>query len=181
MNPCVKLTHPVSGDSVEFVSTTKENDGFFSIMHVLLNPTSNIPYQVHRKTVHVFTSLKGGLCIRLKGGELELLPEGKSFTVFPNTPYAVLNPGVGPIKYEHKVNPGRRGYEDAINIAFGMLRVGHRMSMVEKSFLDYISDTYPCTLQEKMLQPLRRFFAQKALKDGAYKKLMDKYGVKPTV
>ncbi|MBS9523895.1 cupin domain-containing protein [Litoribacter alkaliphilus] len=169
-------THPITGDSVEFVSTTSENDGTCNIMHVRLNPTFKVPSQYHKKTIHVFKCLEGALCIRLKGGELEMLPAGRSFTILPLTPYALLNPGLNLVKFEHKIIPGRRGFEDALMIFHGMLKKKELVSFGTRSFLNFISDTYTVSFTEKMLHPLRRYLASKALRDGAYKNLLEKYG-----
>jgi quercetin dioxygenase-like cupin family protein len=173
------IVNPIIKDTATFIQTSAESDGKVSEFDFTLMPGGGNPLHYHKTYSETFTVLQGELGL-FAGKQKIILRQGETYTVQPNQPHRFFNPGDKEIKFKVKLSPGHEGMENALRILYGMAQDGltDKNSVPKKlkhlAMVAYTSDMNIPGLP-RLLFPLLKRIAQRAIAKGEYQKLIDNY------
>lgn len=121
------IRNPVVGDELEFVKLASESGGEKTVIEVTLQPGGGAERHFHTSIVERFESLSGTLGVEADGKDLRLA-EGESFAVIPHIAHRYFNPGADVIRFRVDITPGHRGFEQFLQIIYGLAVDGRTTS-----------------------------------------------------
>jgi len=172
--------HPIFGDKITFIRTSKESNGEFTLGELELVPNGQgTPPHYHLRHSEIFTVFEGELTVLIDKKEIVLKP-GETVTVPANTLHNFSNKSNKPVKAHVEIRPGCEGFENCIAIGYGLARDGkcNAKGIVRNIYhLGYLLIISEVRLAGFMsvLMPVFSWLAKKAIKKGMDKELMKKY------
>lgn len=175
-----KIINPIIKDSVIFVQTSEETNGRITELELTLMPNGNNFPHYHKTMTETFTAIDGTLGIRLKGNKVKLLQPGETYSVRANQVHSFYNPENREIRFNVKITPGHRGFENSLRILYGLAEDGLTddksipKSLYHIAIIGSMSDSY-LTGFMKILAPLFNLLAKRAKINGLEERLIKKY------
>ena len=174
-----KITNPLVGDELTFLTLSSESDGKHSIVEVYLQPNGGSEPHFHIQLTERFTAISGTLGVQVADQELRLEP-GESYTVQPNITHKYFNPTDEPIRFQVEITPGHQGFEQFLQIAYGLAEdglttaTGMPKNPLHTAVFFEISDTnLPGAI--RIIEPIIRFFGLIAKRRNTKEKLIQQY------
>ena len=119
-----KIVNPVIKDTTNFIRTVLETGGKLTEVEVTLMPGGGTPIHFHKHFSESFTAVKGRLGLRIEGGKTIILQPGESYTIPIGTGHNFHNPTREEIKFNVLIEPGNRGFEQSLQILYGLATDG---------------------------------------------------------
>lgn len=141
--------------------------------------TAAAPPHYHKSYTETFHVLEGELTVRV-GSKLVTLGKGESVTIPLKTVHTFSNKTAQPVKAIVEARPGHQGFEDGLIIMYGLAsdgkttKTGLPKSMAHLALLMYMGDIRFAGGMA-VLNPIMRWMAKKAIKQGLEKALVDAY------
>jgi quercetin dioxygenase-like cupin family protein len=118
------IYNPVQQDSAVFIQTVQETNGAYSLIEVEVAPGGGVGRHYHKTYRETFTCLEGELQVQL-GKELHTLRPGDApVTAETNVLHRFFNNSNRPCRFRVHISPGSRGFEESLQIAYGLARDG---------------------------------------------------------
>ncbi len=175
-----KIINSVIKDTVSFIQTSDETNGSISELELTLMPGGgNFPHY-HKSFTETFTVIEGSLGLKLEGNKVKILKPNECYSVPPNQVHSFFNPEDKEIKFNIKISPGHRGFENSLRILYGLAEDGFtNEKSIPKSFthiaiVGRMSDSYLPGVT-KLLSPIFDYLAKRAERSGLEKQLIDRY------
>lgn len=175
-----KIINPIIKDTITFIKTSEESSGAVTEMELTLMPNGNNFPHYHKQFSETFTVLEGSLGLTLQNSEKRILTKNESYTVAPLKAHSFYNPSNVEIKFNVKITPGHKGFEDSLRILYGLAedgltnKKGIPKSLTHIAIIGDLSDSNIAGFM-KVLMPLLTFLLKRAKRNGDYAKLIQKY------
>lgn len=174
-----KIYNPVQKDYVTFLKTAAETNGRYTLVEVELAPGGGVGIHYHKTYAEKFDCLDGELNVQVGRTVHALLP-GQSATAHPLSNHRFFNSSDKPCKFRVELTPASRGFEQSLQIGYGLARDGEvRSNGFPKNPLAL---AWLFEISESNLPGWRSIFefilrkqAKKARAIGLDKYLMEKY------
>ena len=116
--------NPVQKDTVLFLETVNETSGKYTLVQVELAAGGGVGLHYHKTYSETFECLEGELKVQL-GKEIHTLKPGDMpATAEPNILHRFFNTSDKPCKFKVTISPGSKGFEESLQIAYGLARDG---------------------------------------------------------
>jgi quercetin dioxygenase-like cupin family protein len=174
-----RIYNPVQKDYATFLETSAETTGERTLIEIELAPGGgNVPHY-HQAFSERFEVLEGELQVQLGSGVQRLLPT-HSATAPINTLHCFSNPTDQPARFLVELRPGSTGFEQALQIAYGLAADGKTNAQSIPRNLYHMAllfDMGESNLPGIMalLTPVFRWLAARARKLGIEKSLIEQY------
>lgn len=175
-----KIINPIIKDTITFIQTSDETNARISELQLTLMPKGvNFPHY-HKKFTETFTAVEGDLGLKLDGGKVKILQPGETYSVLPDEVHSFFNPGENEIKFNIKISPGHKGFENSLRILYGLAEDGLTdkrsipKSLTHVAIIGSLSDSYLPGIM-RLLSPVFNILAKRAKQSGLEKRLIDKY------
>jgi len=171
--------NPVFGDKAVFLKTSDETEGRFTLIELELAVNGGNTKHSHESYEEIFTVIEGELCLHVNG-EDRVLYKGERYTVLKNVEHYFRNESDTVTKFHVEFRPGQQGFEQTLMIGYGLAKDGLiNKKGIPKRFshlalLITLSDTRMPGMW-KFLNPLFRWSARWAIRNGELQKLIDRY------
>jgi len=116
--------NPVQKDTAFFIETIAESNGAHTIINVEVAPGGGVGLHYHKTYSETFSCLQGELELQLGKKMLTLKPGDAPVTAGNNTLHRFFNTSDKPCLFQVLISPGSRGFEECIQIAYGLARDG---------------------------------------------------------
>lgn len=174
------IENPLIKDKVTFIETAAETNGKFTLVQVELAPNGGNDLHYHKTFDETFTTLEGVLGIQLDEKTI-YLQKGESATAPLGSLHRFFNPsGTEKVVFNVLLQPGSEGFEQTLQVAYGLARDGHTTSkgipksLYHMALIIQWSDTnIPGVFT--MIEPAMRWLAKRAIKKGIDKALIQEY------
>lgn len=113
------ITNPIIKDKVTFVQTCAATNGSNTTLHVTVMPGGGTPLHYHKKFSETFIVEEGELTITLEGRTFTLFA-GQKVTVDKGLMHRFSNESSMPVVFTTIVLPGSQGFENALQIMYGL-------------------------------------------------------------
>jgi quercetin dioxygenase-like cupin family protein len=175
-----KIINPIIKDSITFIQTSDETNANISELELTLRPEgANFPHY-HKTFTETFTAIEGSLGLKLIGGKIKILQPGEAYSVLPNQTHSFFNPGEKEIKFNVKLTPGHKGFENALRILYGLAEDGLTnkksipKSLTHVAIIGNLSESFlPGVMRG--LSPLFNLLVKRAQQSGLEKEMIAKY------
>ncbi|MBD2699800.1 cupin domain-containing protein [Spirosoma sp. BT702] len=173
------ITNPVLKDEVIFLETSRESNGYHTLVEVTLAAGGENPLHYHEDFSEEFTCLEGELSIQV-GNEIIRLQPGESATASAYSKHRFFNQSKHSCRFQCRIAPGCPGFEQTLQIMYGLARDGQTnaqgapKSIYALGYTVMISGTY-MTGWMAILQPMLHWFGRQALKKGIAAELQRRY------
>ena len=118
------IYNPVQQDTAIFIQTVQETNGAYSLIEVEVAPGGGVDRHYHKTYTETFTCLEGELQVQLGKQVLTLQPGDAPVTVEKNVLHRFVNNSNRPCRFRVRISPGSRGFEECLQIAYGLARDG---------------------------------------------------------
>ena len=118
-----RIFSPVQKDTAIFLETTAESGGARTLLEVELAPGGGNALHRHLSYAERFTCIEGELTVRVDG-LLHVLHPGDQAVAEIGALHAFANETDEPARFDVELGPGHRGFEQALQIAYGLARDG---------------------------------------------------------
>jgi quercetin dioxygenase-like cupin family protein len=118
-----RIHNPVQQDAAIFVETTEESGGRRTLLEIELAPGGGNGPHRHLSYAERFVALDGELTVRVDG-LLHVLQPGDEATAQAGVLHCFANETDEPIRFQVELAPGHRGFELALQIAYGLAQDG---------------------------------------------------------
>lgn len=175
-----KIINPIIKDTITFIQTSDETNATISELELTLMPGGANFSHYHKTITETFTAVEGNLGLKLAAGKVILLQPGDTYTVLPNQAHSFFNPGAKEIKFNVKITPGNKGFENSLRILYGLAEDGLTdkksipKSLTHVAIIGSLSDSYLPGMMS-ILSPVFKLLAKRAKKSGLERKLIEKY------
>ncbi len=116
--------NPVQKDTAIFIETVYETNGLHSLIEVEVAPGGGVGQHYHKSYTETFECVEGELHVQV-GKEIRiLLPGDAPVTVERNVLHRFFNKSSKPCRFKVTIAPGSRGFEESVQIAYGLARDG---------------------------------------------------------
>jgi len=174
------IVNPIIKDTVTFLQTAEESGGKIIEADITLMPKGENPLHYHKTYSETFTAIDGELGLKLGRRDTKILRQGESHTVEPMLLHSFFNPTDNEIRFNVKLRPGHRRFENSLRILYGLAADGLTNN---KSIPKHLKHTAIIVCMSDMnvpglltlLYPLLKRMANKAKANGEEQKLIDKY------
>ena len=122
-----RINNPVQKDYVTFLKTSEETNGEATIVEVELAPKGGVGIHYHITYSEKFDCLEGELKVQA-GKTIHTLLSGQTVTTFPNVNHRFFNTSDKVCKFRVELNPASRGFEQSLQIGYGLARDGQTNS-----------------------------------------------------
>lgn len=166
-----------------FLRTSEETGGELTELEIELAPGGGNPLHNHRTYSERFEVLAGTLGVQV-GPARRTLSAGDSALIREGTNHRFFNPTQEPVRFRVELRPGHTGFEQSMRILYGLARdgrtnaVGMPRSLSHIAVAGEISDMGVAGVL-RLLQPLLRFLAGRAKKNGIEQALLERYCTPP--
>ncbi len=179
MDPSRRIFNPIQKDYVTFLKTAEETDGKFTLVEVELAPGGGVGVHYHKTYSEKFDCLEGELSVQA-GRKVYALGPGETVIAQPFVNHRFFNRTKRTAKFVVELRPGSRGFEQSLQVAYGLARDGQTNS---KGFptnglaLAWLFDISESNLPgwRSVFEFILRWQAAKARKTGLDKMLIEKY------
>jgi quercetin dioxygenase-like cupin family protein len=174
-----RVHNPMQGDAATFLETCAESGGVRTLIEVELAPGDRNPPHRHLAYAERFTVVDGTLTVRVGDRELEL-KAGETAAAPIGALHSFANHTDTPARFRIELLPGHRGFEQMLQIAYGLAedglvdesgvprRLAHAALLVE------LGDTRLWG-RRALLHPLLRLVARRARRRGVERQLIERY------
>jgi len=175
-----KIINSVIKDTITFIQTSDETNGEISELELTLMPNGSNFSHYHKRFTETFTAIDGTLGLKLEGNKVKILQPNETHSVPPNQVHSFFNPEEKEIKFNVKITPGHKGFENSLRILYGLAEEGLTdkksvpKSLTHVAIIGSLSDSYLPGVM-KILSPIFGLLAKRAKKSGIEKKLINKY------
>ncbi|QEC69541.1 cupin domain-containing protein [Panacibacter ginsenosidivorans] len=175
-----KIINPIIKDTITFIQTSDERKSKISELELTLMPKGGNFSHYHKTFTETFTAIDGALGLKLHGNKIKILQPNEAYSVPPNQVHSFFNPGNKEIRFNIKITPGHKGFENSLRILYGLAQDGLTdkksipKSLSHVAIIGSISDSYLPGVM-KLLSPIFNLLAKKAKQSGLEEKLIDKY------
>jgi quercetin dioxygenase-like cupin family protein len=174
-----KIYNPLQKDYVTFLQTSEDTKGSYTLVEVELAPKGGVGIHYHKTYSELFHCLEGNLKVQL-AKQIHLLKDGMRAEASPAIPHRFFNDSDKSCKFQVKITPACRGFEESLQIAYGLARDGKtRNNGFPK---DKLALAWLFMISESNLPGWRSIFewilikqAKAAIKKGIDKQLREKY------
>lgn len=174
-----RIYNPVQKDHVTFLKTAEETNGDFTLVEVELAPGGGVGLHYHRTYAEKFDCLDGVLCVQTDN-TIHTLHPGESATANPLVNHRFFNTSNAIARFRVELRPASRGFEQSLQVAYGLARDGETNSKGLPS--NSLALSWLFEISESNLRGWRSIFefilrkqAAKAKRIGLDKKLIEKY------
>ncbi|GAB3946399.1 hypothetical protein GCM10028805_16860 [Spirosoma harenae] len=173
------IVNPILKDEVIFLETSRESNGYQTLVEVTLSAGGGNPLHYHEEFSEEFTCLEGELSIQL-GSQIIRLKPGQSATAPAYSKHRFFNQSTESCRFQCRIAPGCPGFEQLLQITYGLAKDGlsNAQGMPKSPYvLGYImmiSGTC-MTGWMSMLQPILTWFGRQAVKKGIAADLQRRY------
>jgi quercetin dioxygenase-like cupin family protein len=174
-----RIHSPVQRDAAIFLETSEESGGVRTLVEVELAPGGgNAPHK-HLSFSEHFICVEGELTVRVDG-LLHVLQPGDEATAEPGVIHNFANETDEPVRFQVELTPGHRGFEQALQIAYGLAEDGLAndkgipKSLVQTAVLMEMGETRVVG-PIRVLLPLLKVLAGWGRRRGADAALVERY------
>ncbi|MEZ0612028.1 cupin domain-containing protein [Fibrella sp. WM1] len=173
------ITNPILKDEVVFLETSRESNGYYTLVEVSLAAGGGNPLHYHDAFSEEFTCLEGELSIQV-GDHVVRLKPGESATAPAHSKHRFFNQSNQACRFQCRISPSCPGFEQTLQIMYGLARDGQTngqgmpKSMYALGYTVLISGTY-LTGWMSVMQPLLHWFGKQAIKKGIAADLQRRY------
>jgi quercetin dioxygenase-like cupin family protein len=174
-----RIYSPVQRDAAIFVETAAESDGTRTLLEIELAPGGGNALHRHLSYAERFTCLEGEVTVRVDG-LCHVLQPGDQATAEVSVLHAFANEGEEPARFEVELTPGHRGFEQALQIGYGLAQDGRTNSKgVPRNLIHaaVLGDMAEIRIAGAMraLTPLLKLLARWGRRRGADAALVERY------
>jgi quercetin dioxygenase-like cupin family protein len=174
-----RFYNPVQKDAATLLESSDETNGERTLGEVELAPGGGNPVHFHRAFTERFVVLEGSIRVRL-GKTSRVLTAGQTVVVQPGVLHCFANPTDRPARFLVELRPGHTGFEQAIQIAYGLAADGKTTAKGMPKNLYHLAVIFVMADSNvpgimSLLTPLLRFLAARARKNGIEQELIQKY------
>jgi quercetin dioxygenase-like cupin family protein len=175
-----KIINSVIKDTITFIQTSDETNSKMSELELTLMPNGRNFSHYHKAFTETFTAIDGTLGLKLEGNKTIILQPNEFYSVPPNKVHSFFNPENKEIKFNIKITPGHKGFENSLRILYGLAEDGLTnkksipKSLTHMAIIGSLSDSNLPGLM-KIISPVLKLLENKARKSGLEKQLIDRY------
>jgi len=118
------IYNPIQKDTVTFIKTVEETAGAYTLVEVELSPRGGVGLHYHKAYTESFECLEGELSVQTGKKILVLKPGDRPVTVEKNVLHRFFNTSAEICRFSVMISPGSRGFEESLQIAYGLARDG---------------------------------------------------------
>lgn len=118
------IYNPIQKDYVTFLETVEESNGKHTVVDVVLAAGGGNGIHYHKIYEERFECLEGELKVQT-GKIIHTLNPGNVVTAKPNDLHRFFNDSEKPCRFKVIISPGCRGFEETLQIAYGLARDGY--------------------------------------------------------
>ncbi len=118
------IYNPVQKDSVRFLKTVQETNGVCTLVEVELASGGGVGLHYHKTYTETFECFEGELNVQLGKKILVLKPGDAAVTAERNILHRFFNTSEKPCRFSVTISPGSRGFEESLQIGYGLARDG---------------------------------------------------------
>jgi len=115
--------NPYQKDTVDFIKTVKETNGEYTLVRVEMAAGGGNDLHYHNTYAETFECVSGELKVQI-GKKIHVLLPGDVATAHPNQVHRFFNTSDQPCTFFVTISPGCRGFEETLQIAYGLARDG---------------------------------------------------------
>ena len=174
-----RIYNPVQQDAAVFLETAAESGGARTLLEVELAPGGgNIDHR-HLSYAERFTCVEGELTVRVDG-LLHVLQSGEQAVAEAGVLHAFANDTGDTVRFEVELTPGHRGFEQALQIGYGLAQEGSTndkgipRSLVHLALLGELGEMR-VSGPLRLLTPILRLIARWGRRRGADAALIERY------
>ncbi len=175
------IVNPVIKDVATFIKSASESDGTVSEIEITLSQGGGNVLHYHKTYSETFTAVDGDLGLKLgKSEQKVILKPGESYTVQPMELHCFFNPGNEQIKFNIKIVPGHKGFENSLCVLYGLAKDGLTnnksipKNLTHTAIVICLSDmNAPGFLT--LIFPLLKWLYKRAQNSGEEQRLITKY------
>jgi quercetin dioxygenase-like cupin family protein len=119
-----KIYNPIQKDQVIFLKTYDDTNGECTLVEVELADGGGVGLHYHKTYSEKFDCVEGEVQVQL-GKTIHTLKPGGSATATPNINHLFRNRSGKPCKFKVELRPASRGFEQSLQIAYGLATDGH--------------------------------------------------------
>lgn len=173
------IYNPVQKDYVTFLKTADETKGEYTLIEVELAAGGGVGLHYHKTYAERFDCLEGHLNVQLNKQIVTLSP-GENATAYPLVNHRFFNASDKPCKFTVEIRPASRGFEQSLQVAYGLARDGKSNSKglpKDKYALSWLFMISESNLRgwRSVFESILRANARKAIKKGIDKTLIKEY------
>jgi mannose-6-phosphate isomerase-like protein (cupin superfamily) len=174
-----RIWNPVQRDAAILLESCEENGGQRTVLEIHLAPGGgNAPHR-HLTYAEHFEVLHGELTVYVDGVGRTLGPGGRA-TAPAGTPHNFANPTHEEVRFLVRLQPGHRGFERALQIAYGMAEDGltdKQSRPRDPRVLGLLAEMSDIGMEgpARLLEPLIGLLARAARRRGLDARLSEKY------
>ena len=132
------IYNPIQKDTAIFLKTSHETNGAYTLVEVEVAPGGGVGQHYHKGYTETFECLEGELKIQLGKQEHTLKPGDAPATAERNVLHRFVNTSNEPCRFCVTITPGCRGFEESIQIAYGLARDGKTNKEGTPAKLDHL-------------------------------------------
>ncbi len=117
------IYNPIQKDTVTFLKTSSDTGGECTLVEVELADGGGVGLHYHKTFREHFECLDGEVQIKL-GKKLYSLKPGESAAAEPHISHLFRNRSGKPCKFRVELRPASRGFEESLQIGYGLARDG---------------------------------------------------------
>ncbi len=174
-----RIYNPIQKDYATFLKTSEETKGQSTLVEVELSPKGGVGIHYHKTYSEKFDCLEGELKVQAEK-TIHTLLAGQTITALPNVNHRFFNTSDKVCKFRVELNPASRGFEQSLQIGYGLARDGQTNSKgfpKDRLALAWLFDISESNLPGWMsiFEFILRKQAKKAKAIGLDKRLIEKY------
>src|ERR1044071_1862818 len=174
-----RIYNPIQKDTVTFLKTSSDTNGEYTLVEVELADGGGVGLHYHKTYSEAFECVDGEVQVRVDK-KIHTLSKGQSATAKPNINHFFRNRSGKPCKFRVELRPASRGFEQSLQIGYGLARDGETKSNgfpKDKLALAWLFDISESNLPGWMsiFEFILRKQAKKARLKGIDKQLLEKY------
>jgi mannose-6-phosphate isomerase-like protein (cupin superfamily) len=174
-----KIYNPVQKDYVTFIHLASETNGQSTVVEVELAAGGGVGLHYHKTYSEKFTCLEGELQVQLDDQTTTLLPNEEA-TAKPLINHRFYNRSNWVCRFRVELNPGSMGFEQSLQIGYGLARDGQTRSNgmpKDPLILSWLFEVSESNLKgwRSILEFVLRWQAKRARAKGIDKRLIEQY------
>jgi quercetin dioxygenase-like cupin family protein len=179
MSSSRSIYNPYQKDTVLFLETFNETGGRYTLVEVEMAAGGGNGLHYHNTYAETFECFSGELKIQV-GKNIHTLQPGESATAHPHQLHRFFNDSDKACKFKVTITPGCKGFEETLQIAYGLARDGRVNSKGMPTKLSHLG--LLLVLSESKLpgwqgviEKVFRLVGKRALKNGIADELRKQY------
>lgn len=173
------IYNPIQKDYVTFLETTEETNGKHTLVEVILAAGGGNGIHYHKTYEERFECVEGELKVQV-GKAIYTLYPGDVITAKPYDLHRFFNESSESCRFTVTVTPGCRGFEESLQIAYGLARDGKCTKKGVPSTLDHLAILLMLSESnlpgwQSILEKVLHWVGKKADKKGVKAELRKQY------